>query len=301
VHTYYAIGNYTVKLTINGVATKSATINVNKLTPTVTWSNPADINDTTPLSSTQLNATASVPGNFIYNPEAGTVLNRGTHRLNAVFTPIDSANYTTASANVKINVTFSSSKIVKAYAYIPNEDSRTISVIDTATDTVVKTIPCTNIYNDRIGAWFYLRPVGVAVTPDGSKVIITGTNENAYGVLDTATETVVYAGDMARSFPYGVVISPDGTKAYISNLGDRHYSIVDLATNEGGGGTMTNWDAIPESGIAVSTDGTKVYVANRNSNNISYDIGTDFFDRPISIPVHGSPPGLAMSPDGTKL
>ena len=49
-------------------------INVIQATLTITWSNPADIVYRTPLSSTQLDATASVPGTFIYTPPAGTVL-----------------------------------------------------------------------------------------------------------------------------------------------------------------------------------------------------------------------------------
>ncbi len=37
---------------------------VTKTTPVITWSNPADIASGTPLSATQLNASASVPGAF---------------------------------------------------------------------------------------------------------------------------------------------------------------------------------------------------------------------------------------------
>ena len=72
--------------------------------PTITWSNPADITYGTPLSETQLNASASVPGFFVYTPASGTVLNEGTHTLRVDFTPSDATNYTTASSNVSINV-----------------------------------------------------------------------------------------------------------------------------------------------------------------------------------------------------
>jgi hypothetical protein len=47
----------------------------------LTWSNPAQIYEGTPLSSTQLNARASVPGRYIYTPALGTVLPRGIQRL----------------------------------------------------------------------------------------------------------------------------------------------------------------------------------------------------------------------------
>ena len=98
------IGNYTT-------ATVSVSINVTQSTPIITWSNPADIIYGTALSSTQLDANASntvsgdtVPGNFIYTPPLGTVLNVGTQTLNVDFTPTDTTNYTTATANVSINV-----------------------------------------------------------------------------------------------------------------------------------------------------------------------------------------------------
>src|SRR6185503_7857546 len=47
-----------------------------KATPTITWPTPADIVYGTPLSGTQLNATANVPGSFVYSPLSG-MLNAG--------------------------------------------------------------------------------------------------------------------------------------------------------------------------------------------------------------------------------
>jgi hypothetical protein len=49
-----------------------ATINVltktSKKAPIITWRKPADIVYGTPLSNVQLDATASVPGTFVYTP-----------------------------------------------------------------------------------------------------------------------------------------------------------------------------------------------------------------------------------------
>ena len=76
-----------------------------KITPTIAWSTPAAITYGTALSATQLNATASVPGSFIYTPVAGTVLTAGTQTLRVAFTPTNTTNFTTASATVNIVVT----------------------------------------------------------------------------------------------------------------------------------------------------------------------------------------------------
>jgi hypothetical protein len=78
---------------------------VSRATPTITWANPADITYGTALGSTQLNATASVPGTFVYTPAAGTVLNAGNGQtLHVDFTPTDGTNYNTVSKDVLINV-----------------------------------------------------------------------------------------------------------------------------------------------------------------------------------------------------
>ena len=67
-------------------------------TPTITWSNPADIVYGTALDATQLDATASVPGTFAYSPAAGTVLKAGdTQTLSVTFTPTDTTDYTSTT------------------------------------------------------------------------------------------------------------------------------------------------------------------------------------------------------------
>jgi hypothetical protein len=78
---------------------------IEKQTPTITWSSPADIVYGTPLSSMQLDAKADVPGNFAYKPIGGTVLNAGKNQtLLVTFMPNDTTDYTTATASVSINV-----------------------------------------------------------------------------------------------------------------------------------------------------------------------------------------------------
>jgi MBG domain len=75
-----------------------------KTTPTITWNNPASITYGTALSSTQLNATANVPGSFVYLPAAGYKLNAGQQSISVTFTPTDTTNYNNASKTVPITV-----------------------------------------------------------------------------------------------------------------------------------------------------------------------------------------------------
>jgi hypothetical protein len=85
-------------------ATQNVQLTVNKAMPTVTWATPTAIIYPTALSSTQLNTAASVPGNFVYTPAAGTILPAGNDTLSVKFTPTDPIDYTTATATVTLTV-----------------------------------------------------------------------------------------------------------------------------------------------------------------------------------------------------
>src|SRR5258708_6132759 len=93
-------------------------------------------------------------------------------------------------------------------AYITNFHGNTVSVIATATNTVVGLpIPVGTL------------PVGVAVTPDGSTVYVANEGDNTVSVIDTATNTVVglpiRIGN--RYSPLGIAAAPDGSKVYAAN------------------------------------------------------------------------------------
>ncbi len=79
--------------------------------PTITWSTPASIQYGTALSNAQLDATASVPGNFIYSPAAGTVLHAGSQKLTAIFTPVDTIHYSAVTSTVQLAVSQATSVI----------------------------------------------------------------------------------------------------------------------------------------------------------------------------------------------
>jgi hypothetical protein len=71
----------------------------------VTWTNPAPITYSAPLSVVQLNANANAGGTFTYIPPTGTLLNAGSNQiLTAIFTASDPASYTGASNTVSITV-----------------------------------------------------------------------------------------------------------------------------------------------------------------------------------------------------
>ena len=85
-------------------ATASVKLTVNQASPTITWATPAAITTGTALSATQLDATANVPGTFMYNPAVATVLSAGTQQLTAVFSPSDTTDYSSATAHTSLTV-----------------------------------------------------------------------------------------------------------------------------------------------------------------------------------------------------
>ena len=99
-------GNYDVVITspYESITSAVATVTVAQANPVVKWTNPAPIIYGTPLSSKQLNATASVQGSFYYTPGDGTVLDSGSNTLSAIFTPYDATDYTSATNIVPMEV-----------------------------------------------------------------------------------------------------------------------------------------------------------------------------------------------------
>jgi hypothetical protein len=83
----------------------SDTTVIGQSTPVVTWFKPPAILYGSALGSGQLNATANVPGTFVYTPPAGTVLPVGNGQtLSVTFTPNDPASYSAATATTSIDV-----------------------------------------------------------------------------------------------------------------------------------------------------------------------------------------------------
>ena len=85
---------------------------VNKAVPIIAWPTPSAIFCGTALGADQLNATASVPGSFIYNPSEGFVPAAGAQTLSVTFTPNDTHNYSSAEAHIELMVAKSAPKIV---------------------------------------------------------------------------------------------------------------------------------------------------------------------------------------------
>jgi YVTN family beta-propeller protein len=176
------------------------------------------------------------------------------------------------------------------HAYVTDMFTNNVSVIDTASNTVVGT-PIT------VG----IAPFGVAITPDGKHAYVANKGSGNVSVIDTATNTVLTGTGFpiaVGSGPVAVAITPDGKQTYVPNFGSNTVSVIDTATNKV---TTTITVGMNPGGVAVTPDGKHAYVANDGSGNVSViDTATNtvLTGTGFPIPVGGSPIALAVTPDG---
>lgn len=221
--------------------------------PKITWSNPADIVYGTPLSTTQLDATASVPGTFTYTPAAGTVLHAGAAQtLSATFTPDDTTDYTTVTTTASINVlqaplTITANNATKIYGasvpslavsysgFVNGDTVASLTTSATATTSATSASP--------VGS-YAITPSG-AVNPDYAITYVNGTlaitpapltikADNAYSQIGfpipplTGTITGLVNGDtdIATYTTTATQSSYIGNYPIVPHLADPNYNIT---------------------------------------------------------------------------
>jgi YVTN family beta-propeller protein len=122
-----------------------------------------------------------------------------------------------------------------------------VSVIDTATDKVIATIP--------VG----YSPTGVAVTPDGARVYVPNAFSGTVSVIATGTNTVIDTVPV-QAIPHFVAVTPDGSRVYVGNSYSNTVSVIEtkndtvIATIPVGSTDPFAGGSYPQ-GVAVSPDG----------------------------------------------
>jgi hypothetical protein len=96
------------------IVTKTVTLVVNKIVPTIVWNTPEAITYGELLSSAQLNATTSGVGTLVYSPAAGTRPGGGTATLRVTFSPADVLNVEVVTATVQLVVNKADQSILNA-------------------------------------------------------------------------------------------------------------------------------------------------------------------------------------------
>ena len=169
--------------------------------------------------------------------------------------------------------------------YVTNSVQNTLTVIDTPTNTVDRSIPVGN------------HPAGVAVAPGGGFVYVTNYADGTVSVVDTATLTVTATVTVGPNAD-GVVVTRDGTAVYVTHdvVGPSKVSVIDTTSNTVV--STINVGSTPTA-VAASADGTRMYVVNKGSDDIS---AIDVATRTVvgTAKVGFVPHGIALSPNGTR-
>jgi YVTN family beta-propeller protein len=180
--------------------------------------------------------------------------------------------------------------------YVANEYNADITVIDTATDTVIGTIPISG----RPGL---VRPRGMALSPDGTIVYVSVSdfhpefevNEDKIVAIDVRTNQVLQEF-RAGGNPERVAISPDGKQVWASLEALAQGGGYDIATGQQ---FVQFRVGIEAEGVAVSPDGKWVYVtAEATHTTTVYDIANKRILKHLL--VGNRPRSVAFSLDGTK-
>jgi YVTN family beta-propeller protein len=202
-----------------------------------------------------------------------------------------------------------------------------VSVLNTATDSIITTIPVvsptgiavspndslvyvaqsggtvsvinTNTYSITSTITVGSEPYGIVVTPDGNKVYVANYFDSSVFVINTITNTVSDTIKFSEfTYPKGLAVSPDGSRVYVTNY-DMPGTLSVINTAVDTVIATLNIGFFP-CGVAVSPDGSKVYVANGSSNNIGVvNAATNTGLTAISVGQH--PLGISLTPDGSKL
>jgi YVTN family beta-propeller protein len=170
------------------------------------------------------------------------------------------------------------------FAYIPNYGANSVSVLDTATNSVTATV--------TVGR----QPYGVAANSAGTRVYVSNADQDTISVLDTATNTVI-ASIAVGHLPLGVATNPAGTRVYVANSQASSVSVIDTATNAA---IATVAVGSNPHGVAVNLAGTRVYVTNESAGSVSV-IDTSSNLVVASVPVSASPRGIVVNAAGTRV
>ena len=99
--------------------------------------------------------------------------------------------------------------------FVANADSDTVSILDTHTDRVVRTIPLRPTEARGLpGA----TPTGLALSPDESRLYVSLADMNAVAVVELGRGRDRLAGYLpAGWYPTAVAVSPDGRRLFVAN------------------------------------------------------------------------------------
>ncbi|MBS1801113.1 MAG: beta-propeller fold lactonase family protein [Acidobacteria bacterium] len=180
---------------------------------------------------------------------------------------------------------------------VANQKDANLSVIDTATDKVVASIPVGGITGHEL-----------AVSPDGKRAFVpiygnagvgrAGTDGSQISVIDLASKKIVGTIDFGHGVrPHCAIFGKDGM-LYVTTELDKSVSIIDPKTLKIVGSVPTGQEQSHM--LVLSKDGRRGYTANVGPGTVSV------LDIPAKktiaiIPISGNTQRISISRDGSMV
>ncbi|HEY6390811.1 MAG TPA: malectin domain-containing carbohydrate-binding protein [Bryobacteraceae bacterium] len=143
--------------------------------------------------------------------------------------------------------------VAQPYAYVANISGNSVSVVNTATNTVAATITVP------------MSPSGVAVTPDGLFVYVASQGANSVSVISTATNTIVATIPVGTT-PVQLAITPNGAEVYVVVRGLNQVAVISTVSQT----VVANINVGNRPvAVAFNLNGSRAYVPNLYGGNVS--------------------------------
>jgi len=167
----------------------------------------------------------------------------------------------------------------RVLAYVTNEGSDTVSVIDRSVDRVVSVM--------AVGQ----RPRGITVAQDTSRAFVVNSGSNTLSIIDINVDRVMHTTNLdASASPSQVVITPDRRTLYVTNTALNSVTAIDALSFQT---IRTVSVGLRPIGLALIPSRAALLVGNSGSNTLSL-IDTVRNALVATIPVDFQPSNLAV-------
>ena len=229
-------------------------LQVNQVTPTLTWAPPTAITYGIGLTAAQLDASSGgVAGTFYYTPGSGAVLPAGPQTLSATFLPFDTTDYTSPTAAVPLTV---------------NKATPIIAVTSSATPS---NYGAAVVFTATLSSG----PTGTVAFFDGANPIGTASLEGTIATL-TNTKLAVGPHSITATWPGNSNYTPATSAAVSQTVNQTQTATTATATpNPGIAGLPAALTATVKltAGVATPT-GTVTFTDTFNSGTVT--LGSQF-------------------------
>jgi len=168
-----------------------------------------------------------------------------------------------------------------SWAYVTNQRSRSIGIVDARSDKQVAEIP---VDGD---------PFRVAAGPEG-QVIYATTNVGNLVQLNPEKRSVSWSMRLGGNLN-GLTTRPDGARVYVGDVGEGRVYEVEPD------GEVVRSFSVPgrPQGLALSSDGRELYIAGEAGDLIVLDLETGTESARVRLGVAGF--GIAVTPDQAQI